>query len=127
MSRLRRAEMGGRVYTYAGGDSDIDDGIPRVYVGSRTTFEDGAADVARAFSTVPSISFGDDYSLTPAAARELAQRLLVGAVQAEVECGCRHEFWQHYDGRSCDGRNERDELCQCATFTPAIALSTAGL
>jgi hypothetical protein len=126
VSRLYRAEIGGRTFTYVAGDVDQLDAVPRVYVQSRTSFEDGDADqpLASRFFTSPVLTVGDNLAMTPAGARELAERLLVAAVQAEIRCGCSHEFWLHWDGRPCMGRDEEtSEACRCSGFDPAIQRS----
>lgn len=132
-AQLFQAELdGGRVLTYVAGAEDEVDAIPRVYVGNRTTYEDdptSSVPMPRRFSTTPALSVGEDIVLTPAGARELAERLLVAAAQAEARCACGHEFWQHHNGDLCSGHHlieGRRQLCTCGRFRFEITRSQVG-
>lgn len=124
---LFRAELdGGRTLTYVSGPDDQVDGVPRVYVGSRTSFEDdpaGLVPLARQFTTVPTLSV-DELVLSPDGARALAERLLVAAMQVEATCECGHRFWEHSSGRPCCGHEPAGgALCRCGRFVMAITTS----
>ena len=128
-----RAELdSGRALTYvAGVEDDLD--LPRVYVGSRTTFEDdpaGVVPMSRRFSAVPTVSV-DEIVLSPEGARALAERLLLAAMQCEAACECGHAFWEHSDGRVCCATDPDADasplLCRCGRFAATILTAKVGV
>lgn len=121
---LQRVELeSGRVLTFVADDqAETTDDAPRVYLGSQTDLV--AAGAESHYITQPTVSIaGVDFWLSPERAAELARRLMIAAVNVRARCWCGHQWWEHYQGYSCDhtGDTPPDEpahpaVCTCALF-----------
>ena len=126
---LQRAELeSGRILTFVADDeAETVDDAPRVYLGSQTDLVHEGAESR--YVTRPTVDFGE-LGFTPEQAEELARRLMIAAASVRARCACGHQWWEHYQGRSCDHTGdtpvppavvEPPKVCLCGLFTHQIA------